>query len=951
MFAKTNGGSMRCICVFFFTTCIKDVLFLLCHILFRKKTTHIMNFLKQFFISFGLMTGLFHVVQAQQIGVRGVVMDLESVKPMEGVTLQILHTTYGATTDANGEFFINLPKNKDIEHVIVATMMGYTSDSVRFTLFANDVEFVNLSLLSESSVLDEVVVTRRRERVSEIALLDMRRRSNLMVEVIGAQELSRKGVSDAATAVSRMTGVSKQEGSTQVYVRGLGDRYNSTTLNGLPIPSSNPSEKNLPLDVFTTDIIDYISVDKVYHSAMPGDFGGANVDIVSKDFSGDRLVEFSVGGSANTNALDRAGNFRLQPGPNYSGFSNTTPPNNITQQYGFQDGMDFVAKNQVPLSVGFKAGDSFRVGDGSRLSLFATGNFANGFEFREGLNQTVNAQGARLRSFHQERASYKTNTTGLFNANYLHNDNHRLSYNFLFVNATNQFSDQFLGYMVDYAEDTDALWQRGTYEQNQLYVNQLLGKHTLHERITLDWGVGYNKVSGDIPDRAQTIQRFNNSVDGFVFHQNDASNNHRFFQNLVEDEWVANVKAVYAIGEDNRGNIALGYQGRIKSRDFEAIQANLNVDPSYRTIPVNPLERDLFFNESNYLSGIFGIQAFAGDSPQTYQGNQRIHALYTSLDYRLTDKLVSVIGLRYDNIFQDIDWYTNLSAGYNQFRRNFILPNLSLKYELTEMQNLRLGASKSYTLPQFKETARFQYEEVTETEIGNPYLYPSQNYNLDLKWELFPKTTELVSVGLFGKYIQDPINRITIASASNDMSYINTGDFGYVYGAEIEIKKDLGFLSDNYNKFAVGLNTALMRTHQELNEEKVRAETNGLFVINTEGTSSFTGAADLIINGDLSYTRNLANGRNISGTVVYNYYSDKLYAIGTQGKGSIVDLGVSSLDFVLRSKVSNRIGLDFVARNLLNPAYQREQLNDNGHVLVMSYTKGFAFSLGIKYAL
>jgi hypothetical protein len=107
-----------------------------------------------------------------------------------------------------------------------------------------------------------------------------------------------------------------------------------------------------------------------------------------------------------------------------------------------------------------------------------------------------------------------------------------------------------------------------------------------------------------------------------------------------------------------------------------------------------------------------------------------------------------------------------------------------MKYELNSKQNLRLGLSKTYTLPQFKERAPFIYEEVLQVKVGNKDLYASDDYNLDLKWEMFPKSDELISVTAFGKYILNPMNEVTISSSSNDISYINTGDYGYVAGAE-----------------------------------------------------------------------------------------------------------------------------------------------------------------------
>ena len=175
---------------------------------------------------------------------------------------------------------------------------------------------------------------------------------------------------------------------------------------------------------------------------------------------------------------------------------------------------------------------------------------------------------------------------------------------------------------------------------------------------------------------------------------------------------------------------------------------------------------------------MFGIEAFAGETPQTYNGEQNIHAGFANLEYRLTDKFSAVVGLRYEKVDQTVKWRTQLDANENgnTFKRNQFLPNVSLKYALSTIQNLRFAASKTYTLPQFKERARFIFEDLNESKTGNPYLYPSQNYNVDLKWEIFPMNDELISVAAFGKYIQDPINEITMASSTNDITWVNIGD-------------------------------------------------------------------------------------------------------------------------------------------------------------------------------
>lgn len=199
----------------------------------------------------------------------------------------------------------------------------------------------------------------------------------------------------------------------------------------------------------------------------------------------------------------------------------------------------------------------------------------------------------------------------------------------------------------------------------------------------------------------------------------------------------------------------------------------------------------------------------------------------------------------------------------------------------------------------------------------------------------------------------NPINETTIASSTNDISYTNTGDYGYVYGVEIEARKNIfSFDQDDKNKISAGLNAAYMKTHQELDADKVRKETNGLININlTDKDSGFTGASDLLLNADLSYVGNWRNESGIMATVAYSYFSDRIYSLGSEGRGNLVDKAVGTLDFVVKAKIDRNFGINFSAKNLLNPKIERMQENASGDILALSYKKGVYFTLGISYQL
>ena len=273
-----------------------------------------------------------------------------------------------------------------------------------------------------------------------------------------------------------------------------------------------------------------------------------------------------------------------------------------------------------------------------------------------------------------------------------------------------------------------------------------------------------------------------------------------------------------------------------------------------------------------------------------------------------------------------------------------------LKYEVNERQNLRFGASKTYTLPQFIERALFIYEKVNESKIGNPNLYESDDYNFDLKWEFFPKNEELISVTAFGKYIQNPMNEVTIASSTNDISYVNTGDFGYVAGAEIEYRKLLwNFDSANTKKLSAGINASYLYSKQDLSSTKVIKETD-YNVAFTNSSSKFTGASDLLLNADVSFLNEWNDKKNnITTTLAYSHFSDRIYAIGTNDRGNLIDKGFGTLDFIAKSKLNNKWNLGIVFKNILNPAIERVQENTNETITVLSYKKGINFSVNLNY--
>lgn len=870
-------------------------------------------------------------------------------------------TIFSTFTNEGG--FYELELDEGIYPVVVSAL-GYEEivSEIRVNT-GGKTEFSTQLKINTTSELNEAIVIGQINKEAESALLNEQHKSSIITESIGAKELERKGVSDVSSALTKVSGISKQESSNVIFVRGLGDRYNATTLNGLPIPSNDPEYKNFDLSILSTDVVGYIAIDKVYSGRFFGDFAGGNVNIVSKRQSGKGFLSLGMTTRGNSNAL-KDDNFRLQQGINWLGFDKAQNPQTLTS-FVFENNLN--PKKSGSLGSGFSltGGENFRIGETGKIGVFATVGFDNDYTsieqgfLKSGVSVEGDVKGKNLDTYNAY--TYNTNSTGLFNLFYQANRNHVFSFNSLFVNSSSQKLEEGKGYMRDNANE-GGLLRRGTFVQNTLWVNQILGEHKFGDRTELNWAVGYNTISSDMPDRFQNTLEWKSELNHYVIAGSSASLNHRYFQILDESEIVGNIMFNYKFLKNQeagyKGKLTFGYNGRFKNREFEAMQYNLRPGSNQAYADFNNM--DGFFNQTNFESGMFEIRTFSGaDSldPQFYTGEQNIHGGFLNVEYKFSPKLTAVIGLRGEYVNQLVKWNTSLdpAGSENELEEFQFLPSLNMKYELTEKQNLRFAASKTYTLPQFKERALFMYEDLGETVYGWPTTYASTDYNADLKWEWFPGLGELISVTAFGKYIENPINKFTVTSSTYDVSYANTGDWGYALGGEFEIRKSL-FKTDSNQpaQLTAGANVSYIHTHQELDNEKVFNETllsNGKRM-NADFTNSedaFQGASDLLLNTDFTFTKDWKNGEKIMVSIVYNHFSDRIYALGSEGKGNIVEKGFGTLDFVLRTKISKNIGINFNASNLLNPDIERIQENSDRDIKVLHYKKGMNFSLNINY--
>lgn len=862
-------------------------------------------------------------------------------------TVVVKGTNVAANADENGNYTLNVNAGT---HTLVFAFLGYHNSEVQVTIKAGETKTINQPLKSTSVQLADVVIEKVVSREKETALLQEQKNAAVITQTIGAQEMSRKGVSNAEGAVTKVTGVSKQQGEKNVFVRGLGDRYNSTTLNGLPLPSEDPEYKNISLDFFSSDIIKNIAVNKTFSSDIYGDVGGANINIISKELSGDQNLEIGVSTGVNTQTLDK--NFLTMDGGNYFGTVNKNSNISDLTQYTFKNNLNPNSQSlQTNTSFGASGGKKFNIGDNT-LSMFLVATQGNSYRYREGVVKQTNSLGVIFQDQDFKRYVYNVAQTFMGNFKYKFGSFNSISFNSLYIHSNTQSVGDYIGANAPEATGELEFLRRQQMNDNNLWVNQLLSTLKLTEKVNLDLGASYSMIRTSEPDRRSNSYLFRNGT--YRPSTNSGGNHERYFADLDENDYAGKAVATYKLSDEKESKIDVGYNFRYTTRLFESTIFNHRFSTMY-DVDVN--NADGLFNQNSLDNGVFDLQTGRGSmtavnvwDPFWYDGTRTIHAALATFTHSFNPALTMVVGGRFEKVNQEVEYDTNIAQsvvnGVAKIDENYILPNLNLKYSLNEKHILRAAASMSYTLPQFKEVAPFKYSDINFSSQGNPDLKPSENFNADIKWEFYPESDELIAITGFYKHIKNPIARSEIPSGGNTLTYLNTGSSARGIGVELEVRKNIYKIeAPEVGKETVlsgGVNVSYLNSEQKL-ENSLPQFTND--------SDMLQGASPVLVNADLTFRKTNENF-GMTTSAVFNYFSDRIYSVGTRGFENIIEKGIPTLDLISQFSFGKSFALNLKARNLLNPDFQltRESAkNANPETTLSTYKLGLDFSIGFTY--
>lgn len=885
---------------------------------------------------------LLFIGDAIAAAISGKIIEKSSGEPLIGASIQIMGTAIGAITDIDGNFRLECAEGK---HDFEIRYIGYEPVIIKSLEVNGEIE-LNFEMKESEINLGDITVICKLNRETESAQLLERRNSIIATQKIGAQEMSRKGIGDAQGAIAKMAGVAQSNGTKKVYIRGLGDRYNTTSLNNFVIPSENPEFKNISLNLFGSDIIQSIEANKSFASNQPYDVGGANINIESKEMVSDiRQMNASLSGGINTNSVGRI--FFKPSGTNWFGITKKKLPNTeddtkmgFLNQLNPTTGIAIINQN-----YSINGGREWRLERNNIISFFVAANYSNSRKIKSEISNNTTTTGEIIKAMNAMKYNEEQQHLLLGNAKWK-NSNIELIYNYILIHSNNNFYGKYNGYSTSFnsGDGGGGIIIRQQINDNTLNIHQLISRWKISEGWKLEGGLNYNYVNGNEPDRRiNTIsnERGETQIDNWRYAKGDGKQQ-RYFSELSDMTISGQIIAKYSIKHgENRSKIEFGYRPRYTLNSFRATLFNTNILYSMPNANPDIIDLDNIFSQQNLDNEIFSLRT----NSDKYRVEKKSHSGYINANYQINKRLTLNMGFALDYSKQTLDYSLNNEGnqGRSEIEKLYWLPSINLRYDITKKHNIRVSGSKTYTLPQAKELSPFRYYDTEFASEGNKDLKPSDIYNADFVWEYYPSATELVSATIFYKSITNPISRIDQANAASVLTYENIAPRAHVGGIEFEIRKHLFQKSNdagNKHQLTIGLNASYIYSYAK-NHLKGSTPLTG---------TALEGAAPSIANADITYLYTNKNYKFLN-SIVFNYTSSRVYITGMQGYADTKQSANYTLYFVSSVDIKNHFTIKLKANNLIDPIHKLSRTSGNQHRIINAYRNGIDISVGISYKL
>ena len=877
-----------------------------------------------------IIVGLLSFITFAQSGIiTGTVNDGEYNDILPFANVIIKDSQRGALSDFEGKYSLEL---KPGIYTVQFSFVGYQTLEINEVIVKNgETIIVDVTLKASTAKLDEVIITTSLKRNTEASILHLQRNSVKLMDGLSLESIKNSGASDIASAVKNIPGVSVQRGK-YVYVRGLGDRYTKTSLNGVDVPGLDPDRNTLQLDLFPSSILENVIVSKSSTADQGADFTGGAINIVTKDIPNKEGYSASLGLGYNSDFHFNK-NYLTYKGSktDFLGFDNGLRDNPIpNQQYiplPQENGevveiltkrftKNLAARRETSFmdyNFSFTAGNQFDVGN-NKLGYVAAISYRNetqyfsqyidGQVFRKNVNPTI----YELNTDRTQQGEGGTNNVLISGIAGLSFKTEKSKYKFNILHIQNGESKASIFNQQNRIQNSNQIKKDNLIYTQRSITNLLLnGKHSIDQESnwTLDWKLSPSLAL--VYDKDFRVTPFKVSIDEltgietYTIEPSESGLPTRIYRDLNEGNIVSNIDIINKhtfLGKEAKLKLGVGYA--YKTRSFEVERFSfplLNIASDFANGDPDQILADQNIYDASINSGVF-VRRDSGIS-DTYDSQMSIASAYASEEFKITDWFQAVVGLRFEK-FQLV--YTGERQDGTKLNKATILdksdffPSINLIFDLNEegSQKIRTSYARTTARPSFKEASLAEiFDPINNTFfIGNINIQPTYINNFDLRYEKYGENGDFYAISGFYKSFKDPIELSFIRSATGQFTPLNLGD-AIVYGTEIEIRKNLGFIP-GLEKFRINTNLSLINSEQEFSDdEKANREDNLRSGEVLDDTRPLQGQSPYLVNFGIDYTND--NGWNAG--LFYNVQGKTLQIVGSGDIPDVYTLPFNNLLF------------------------------------------------------
>ena len=739
----------------------------------------------------------------------------------------------------------------------------------------------------KKEVLEEVTITTQVKRETVSGTIIAMKLSPVIMDGVSQESIKKSPDRNLGETLKRVGGTTIQN-DRFVTVRGLSDRYNTVTLNGALLPSTEPDKRAFAFDIIPTSVVENMMVSKTFSPNLPGDFAGGALQITTKTDFSEKYQTFNFGGSYGTISTFNEGRYvKFTSLPNIFPSTKEFRTSNLTDRKYYTTLIPVSyepthSSNLPNVNLSYSISNKWRFGD-KGIGLVGSVIYRTSNSIQYNKRKDYQSENELAYLYNDKIYNQSTNLSFLLNPTYIFKGGKLTLKNLLNYQSENVFMDRN-------GENYDNLQQlhyTNTIGSKKLIYTSQFDKEKKIKDGNQKWGVNYYLLNRSQPDyRINPLSKSLGSSDSMTTVWRDT---YRFWSKMNENGLGGHYDVT-------RTNLSYGLLDQVKYRNFSSRVFRYTNESLLNEITNNT---DKYYGISNLLSSYF-----------QYKGGN--------------DKIKYVTGIRNEN--QHFTVKTSDFSGQDIFvTKSYydLLPTINTNYILTNKNSIRFGLSRTIARPEFREVSNFAFYDFVRNAqiIGNPNLEKTNITNLDLRFERYMSVKENFFVSAFFKHFKNPIEQIVangsvpsnlILTYSNPTQAIN-------YGVEIEYRK---LLSKSLSLYT---NMSLIKSSVNVND----------VVRPLQGQSPY------IINSGLYYQH-----KNLSISLLYNRIGERISAVGFNGYSDIYENSRDLLDATIQYR-TEKLEFKLSLTDLLSQPTVLYQKN-NGDLINTINEKTISISLNYK---